>query len=177
MRIVDLCTGSGCIAIAVARQLEGASVVAVDVSQEALSVACGNARDNAVDIRFAQADILKESALDGLDEEPWDIIVSNPPYIMHSEQKEMRRNVTDYEPHLALFVDDDDPLLFYRAIARYAERHLATDGVVMMEINEKLGSETMSVFAHSGYRCELLQDINGKDRILICRKKKRDNIN
>ena len=170
LRIVDLCTGSGCIAIAVAREMPDAEVMAVDVSEAALEVAKVNAADNGVEVRFVQADILGASAVDAVGGEPLDIIVSNPPYIMHSEQDAMRRNVLDYEPHMALFVDDADPLLFYRAIADIADRRLARHGIVAVEINEMLGDETVQLFADRGYRCELYQDINGKDRIVVCRR-------
>ncbi|MBQ7279526.1 MAG: peptide chain release factor N(5)-glutamine methyltransferase [Bacteroidales bacterium] len=169
-RIIDLCTGSGCIAVAVAKLVPTAEVMAVDVSDDALAVARSNIAANGVAAVAAKADILKADTLDSLTAEPYDIIVSNPPYIMQSEAIEMRRNVTDYEPHLALFVDDAAPLLFYYAIAEQANRHLASDGVIAMEINEKLGGETMSLFADKGYRCALHQDIHGKDRILICHK-------
>ena len=164
-RILDIGTGSGCIACTLAAELPEAEVTAWDISEDALAIARENAKRTHVHVSFEQVDVLHSPPISR-----YDLIVSNPPYICQQEAEAMERHVLDHEPHQALFVPDDDPLLFYRAIARYAERHLAADGVVMMEINEKLGRETMSVFAHGGYRCELLQDINGKDRILICRK-------
>lgn len=163
-RVVDLCTGSGCIAIALKKQFPQAMVSAVDVSEEALKVARENASQNVVEVEFCQADILAENG--------WQIpkdtslIVSNPPYIKQSESVIMSRNVLDYEPHLALFVSDSDPLLFYRRIARMAKEALAEGGKLVLEINENLGRETQSMLAEEGYDSHLHQDFRGKDRMV-----------
>lgn len=163
-RVVDLCTGSGCIAIALKKQFPEALVSAVDVSEEALKVARENASQNAVEVDFCQADILAENG--------WQIpkntslIVSNPPYIKQSESVIMSRNVLDYEPHLALFVSDSDPLLFYRRIARMSKEALSEGGKLVLEINENLGRETQSMLAEEGYDSRLHQDFRGKDRMI-----------
>lgn len=159
--ILDLCTGSGCIAYALARAFPEAQVFGCDISTAALDVACrqrikvGGARPV-----FFQADILKAPPA-GLPK--FSLIVSNPPYVMESERAQMRRNVLDYEPSEALFVPDDDPLRFYAAIRSWASALLLPGGEIWMEINERLGAETAAVF---GPAAEILQDLSGKDRFL-----------
>ncbi|WP_228235767.1 N5-glutamine methyltransferase family protein [Allomuricauda sp. M10] len=164
IRILDIGTGSGCIAIALAKNLPNAKVYALDVSEEALKVAQENAKKNQVDIEFIHKSILDPQ----LDIElPFDIIVSNPPYIRDLEKSEIHRNVKEHEPHLALFVPDDDALIFYKAIAQFAQRHLSKNGLVYLEINQYLGEETKSVFkAHNFSEIELRKDIFGNDRML-----------
>lgn len=174
--ILDLCTGSGCIAYALARAFPEAQVFGCDISTAALDVACrqrikvGGARPV-----FFQADILKTPPA-GLPK--FSLIVSNPPYVMESERAQMRRNVLDYEPSEALFVPDDDPLRFYAAIRSWASALLLPGGEIWMEINERLGPETAAVFGGNGDNpapapahrpVEVFQDLSGKDRFLRVR--------
>ncbi|NDV44036.1 peptide chain release factor N(5)-glutamine methyltransferase [Flagellimonas sediminis] len=164
LTILDIGTGSGCIAIALAKQLPNAKVYALDISEEALKVAQENAKTNQVDVEFIHKNILDPE----LDLElQFDIIVSNPPYVRNLEKSEMNKNVKEYEPNLALFVPDDDALVFYRAIAQFSERHLAKQGSLYLEINQYLGEETKSVLkAHNFSEIELRKDIFGNDRML-----------
>lgn len=174
LRILDLCTGSGCIAWTMALSLPGARVTGVDVSEAALAVARGQAFSDVLQARgaqapvFVRADILDASAVFG--EGAFDLILSNPPYILESQKAEMRRNVLDYEPSLALFVPDADPLLFYRAVARRSRRLLAPWGRGVVEINEDLGPQTQEVFLQEGFgRATVLPDFYGKDRVISYR--------
>ena len=163
--VLDLCTGSGCIAIALKKKMPWCSVTAVDISADALDMAKKNAADNGADVEFIQGDVLSgslQSAVGGL----WDLIVSNPPYITESEKASMQANVLDYEPSQALFVPDDDPLLFYRSIAAFAKQHLADDGLLAMEINERFGQETLQMLRDYGFSAELHKDFRGKDRFV-----------
>ena len=160
-RCLDLCTGSGCIAIALKKAFPAADVTAVDVSPEALEIARQNAQNNGVDICFMQADVL--NGVDGLSGS-YGLIVSNPPYVRDSERAQMAANVLDYDPALALFVPDDDPLRFYRAIATIAKEHLAENGQVVVEINEALGDETCAVFKAQGFTPKVHEDFRGKPR-------------
>jgi release factor glutamine methyltransferase len=160
---LDIGTGSGCIAIALKKNIPQAIVKAIDVSEEALTVAKQNAERNNVNVNFFKQDILLPSSLNEL----FDVIVSNPPYVREQEKKQMHSNVLNHEPHLALFVPDDDPLLFYKAIANYASTHLKPQGKLYLEINEYLGEETQKLFQEKGFRdVVLVKDINGKNRIL-----------
>ena len=161
--ILDLCTGSGCIAIALAKAFPSAMVFAFDISAEAMAVAQKNAECNHTNVSFLIADILREENPAG---ESYDIIVSNPPYVRDMEKTMMNRNVLDYEPHLALFVPDDDPLIFYRHIAEFATKHLKTGGKLYLEINEALGNETAALLEKQGYRCIVHKDSFGKDRMI-----------
>ncbi|MBR1549490.1 MAG: peptide chain release factor N(5)-glutamine methyltransferase [Bacteroidales bacterium] len=183
--ILDLCTGSGCIAIALKKAFCGADVTAVDISPTALAIARQNAENNGVEVRFLQADVLHtpQSALradssPNLGEQPdgnipdifanktYSLIVSNPPYVRNNERAQMHRNVLDYEPGLALFVPDDDPLRFYRAIARIAQRHLAPDGLLALEINEALASDTCTLLLRHGFDPTVHRDFRGRDRMV-----------
>ena len=167
--VLDLCTGSGCIAVAVAKQCPTAQVFACDISAEALVIAQRNALRNKVAVDFFQADIL--SSKFKVQQSPV-VILSNPPYVRNSEKALMRGNVLNYEPHAALFVDDDNPLIFYRAITAIASQHILSLGFVMVEINEALAAETMRVFRTAGFSSlTLRQDINGKDRVIVGRRK------
>lgn len=170
IRILDLCTGSGCIAWTMALEIPGAEVVAVDISDAALEVACSQdfreeiARTGAVAPRFIKADVLA-GPIEDLGQ--FDIIVSNPPYVMDSEKSLMRPNVLDHEPHLALFVPDNDPLLFYRAVARWASVLSVPGGYGFAEINEALGQQTAGVFRSAGFvDVEVVHDLNDKDRFV-----------
>ena len=167
-RILDLCTGSGCIAIALAKHLPQSQVTAIDISADALSKARHNAAINNVEIDFRQDDIL--SARFTLEDSRFDLIISNPPYVMLSEIETMNHNVIDWEPHSALFVPDDDPLRFYRTIARTAEKHLKDSGIVIVEINEQLGLETAELFEEYGFYTEVHRDFRGHDRMLTATK-------
>ncbi|MBU0765243.1 MAG: peptide chain release factor N(5)-glutamine methyltransferase [Bacteroidetes bacterium] len=165
--VLDIGTGSGCIAVSIAKNLPGAVVTGTDISPEAIAIAKQNAAINNVEVSFCVQDILSH------DTRPvfpmYDVIVSNPPYIRESEKKQMHRNVLDHEPGIALFVPDDDPLVFYRAIARYASLTLKKDGKIYAEINEALERETAEVFHLEGLgRIEIKKDINGKERMARC---------
>ena len=164
LRILDLCTGSGCIAWSMALELPGSEVAAVDISDGALAVAAGQKFecDNAP--KFIKADVLA-GPVEGLG--TFDMILSNPPYVMDSEKALMRKNVLDHEPWLALFVSDDDPLIFYRAVAEWAKLLLKPEGLCLVEINESLGRQTAKVFEDTGFRdVEVLQDLNSRDRFI-----------
>lgn len=170
--VLDLCTGSGCIAWTLALEMPGAAVTAVDISDGALKVACTQDfveemdRTGAVRPQFVKADVLQgpQEAMAG---QKFDIIVSNPPYVMDSEKALMRANVLEYEPHLALFVPDEDPLIFYRAVAVWAIELLSKDGVGMVEINEALGKETAELFLQAGFtNVEIVKDLHEKDRFV-----------
>ena len=160
---LDICTGSGCIAIALAKNVSQMQVFACDISEKALQIATYNALQNNVKVNFFQMDIFEEY------EKPdkYDVIVSNPPYICESEKKMMSKRVLDYEPAMALFVPNDNPLLFYEAIAKFALRHLQQNGSIYVEINENFGAEILRVFQDYGYAdLQLRKDINGKDRMI-----------
>ena len=175
LRVLDMCTGSGCIAWTLALEMPGAEVVGVDISEGALTVASGQdfseeiSRTGAKAPIFMKADVLsspperKEGAFD----RQFDIIVSNPPYVMDSEKALMRSNVLEHEPHLALFVPDDDPLVFYRAVAVWAGKLLKPGGLGVVEINEALGADTADVFSQAGFAdvC-IVKDLNEKDRFV-----------
>ncbi len=164
LRILDIGTGSGCIALALAKNLPLAKVSGVDISEKALEIACKNAELNHTDAVFYRFDIVKQFA-DA--REKFDILVSNPPYVRESEKKSMQPNVLKYEPHQALFVPDEDPLLFYGAIAELGNRILSSGGSIYCEINEALPGETAEVFRSRHYPVtEIRRDINGKPRML-----------
>lgn len=189
-RILDVGTGSGCIAIALAKHIPGARVTGMDISPEALSIATENAHGNDVSVHFIEFDILSESKISSSRmarefhqhetkcslgrnkvfismKQKLDCIVSNPPYIMNKEKAAMEANVLEHEPHLALFVPDDDPLLFYRAIARFGQSTLAKGGRLYFEINALCGNQTVALLEQENYKeVELIQDLYGKDRIV-----------
>jgi len=161
--ILDIGTGSGCIAISLKKQLPGSKISAIDVSDKALRVAKKNAALNKVNINFIHLDILKTNNLDKL----YDVIVSNPPYVRELEKKEMKNNVLNNEPHLALFVDNKNPLLFYNKIAELAKKFLTKNGQLHLEINQYLGKETIKLLAEKGFKnIQLKKDIFGNDRII-----------
>jgi release factor glutamine methyltransferase len=166
LRILDIGTGSGCIAVSLARSLAEAEVKAMDISQTALDTANVNARRNGVGIEFVLADILSDDAratVAGV----FDVIVSNPPYVMRSEAADMETNVLSFEPHSALFVPDDDPLVFYRAICRFAEAKLIDGGRLYLEINAALADDTAALLRNNGYReTEIITDLSGKRRMI-----------
>jgi len=163
--VLDIGTGSGCIPVALKKKFQGWDVNALDISAGALQVAQRNAAQLQTPITFYQADILKEE--DWLQLPMFDIIVSNPPYIKQSEAANMLRNVTRFEPHSALFVPDDDALVFYKKIVEFALLHLQPNGLLFFEINESLGAEVCSVLAGKGFvDIELKKDMQGKDRMV-----------
>jgi len=165
-RILDLCTGSGCIAIALAKAFPSSTIVAIDYSDKALSLAKQNAEANDITILFQEQNLLEET-----DEgnEKYDIIVSNPPYIPSSERSHLDPNVVNHEPSTALFVPDHDPLLFYRAIGMRAKRQLDNDGSLIVEIHEKFGQETCTLLESMGYKTILEKDFRGKERMITAK--------
>lgn len=166
LRILDIGTGSGCIAIALAKNLPKAQITAWDVSPEALDVARKNALDNRVNIQFECRDILAP-ALPISNKEQWNIVVSNPPYVRQQEKLEMEKRVLDYEPHLALFVSNEDPLRFYRAICHHAPQLLTAGGRLYVELNSRLGTETHLLIKQCAFEnVELIQDLTGRDRFI-----------
>ena len=165
VRILDIGTGSGCIAIALAKNLPNAQVFAFDVSEQALGTAQKNAELNQVAIQFIHQSVLETEDLG----QQFDIIVSNPPYVRYLEKLEIKKNVLDNEPHLALFVADDDALIFYRKIAELAQKNLNPQGQLYFEINQYLGQETLDLLQEMGFKnTELRKDIYGNDRMIQC---------
>ncbi|MDN3644544.1 peptide chain release factor N(5)-glutamine methyltransferase [Lutimonas halocynthiae] len=161
--ILDIGTGSGCIPIVLANSLPNTKVTSIDISEKAIQVAKRNATKNNVAINFLQHDILQIEVL----EESYDIIVSNPPYVRESEKSAMNNNVLKYEPEMALFVSDEDPLIFYRHIASLAIKSLHTDGVLYFEINQYLGSALYKLLEAVGFKkIELRKDMYGADRMI-----------
>lgn len=162
--ILDLCTGSGCIAIALKKAFPQAEVTAVDISPEALAVAQRNAEANGLEISFVESDILSDDS--DFPYPMFNLITANPPYVRDSERIGMSPNVLEHEPHGALFVPDADPLLFYRAICCIADRSLADSGLLVLEINEALASDTTDLLCRHGFRLTLHHDFRGRPRFL-----------
>jgi release factor glutamine methyltransferase len=161
--ILDMGTGSGCIAVTLAKEIPSSEVYAIDISDEALAIAQQNAEHLHATVHFSKADVLTHITFD----QQFDLIVSNPPYIAGSEKKTMDDNVLNFEPHLALFVSDEDPLIFYKAIAKLGNVFLKPRGKIHVEINERFGYETTNVFMAAGYRTTIKRDMDGKDRVVI----------
>ncbi len=162
--VLDIGTGSGCIAIAIKHHNANVHVTALDISEAALSIAKKNADTHKATINFLLLDFLKDEADNSF--EKCDVIISNPPYIPSEEL--LDRNVMDYEPHLALFVPTNDPLIFYKRIHLFAQNHLAENGKIFLEVHEKFSSETANIFVESGFNVEIKKDMQGKNRMLIC---------
>ena len=159
--VLDIGTGSGCIAISIAKN-SNASIDAIDNSKEALEIAKSNAILNSVDVNFMFNDVFGFSVT-----KKYDLIVSNPPYVLNSEKKYMHQNVIDYEPHNALFVEDSNPLIFYEKIALIASKNLNSNGLLFFEINEKFGEQIIDLLLKLNFvDIELKKDINGRDRII-----------
>lgn len=163
--ILDIGTGSGCIAISLKENIINSQLFAVDISTDALATAKSNAQLNKVDVNFIRADILHPNTAAQLPH--FDIIVSNPPYVTMTDKRQMHHNVTDFEPHTALFAPEEDPLLFYRAIANLAKEKLTKRGLLFFEINESYGKETVELLTGRAFRnIELRQDMSGRDRMI-----------
>ncbi|NGY35979.1 peptide chain release factor N(5)-glutamine methyltransferase [Flavobacterium sp. XN-5] len=163
LKILDIGTGSGCIAISLAKNIPNAKVYAIDVSENALATAQKNATLNEVDVTFITQNILETEDLD----QQFDIVVSNPPYVRNLEKQEIKKNVLDNEPHLALFVEDDDALIFYRKIAELAQKNLSENGRLFFEINQYLGKEMVELLTEMNFKnIELRKDIYGNDRMI-----------
>lgn len=163
MRLLDIGTGSGCLALALSSFYKKAQVCGYDVSEEALKQAIANAKTNNLTVDFALLNFLDQRSWT---DDKWDVIVSNPPYIAEYEQDTMDGIVLNNEPWQALFVPDNDALIFYIKIAEYAQTHLKNGAKVFVEINERLGQETLEVFTARGFKAELLKDMSGKDRFV-----------
>mgnify|MGYP004511914773 CR=1 FL=1 len=175
VRVLDLCTGSGCIAWTLALSIPESQVMGVDISDEALAVA--SSQDFSAKMKETGANKPEFIKADVLDSEqdftagPFDMVLSNPPYVMESEKSAMRVNVLEHEPSLALFVPDDDPLVFYRAIARWSQRFLSPGGVGMAEVNERLAKQTETLFRAAGYsHTEIIKDFYDKNRFVVYQK-------
>ena len=165
-RILDVGTGSGCLAVTIQHRLRNkADVTAWDISAGALQVARKNAENNGVTVRFLQVDVLE--ACKNSQSERYHVILSNPPYIRQSEKTAMHRNVLDFEPHLALFVSDEQPLVFYHALAMLGKNSLVRGGSIVCEINEFLHDETADLFRNYGYHCRKILDEMGKNRVIV----------
>jgi release factor glutamine methyltransferase len=163
LKILDIGTGSGCIAISLAKNLPNAQVFAIDVSEKALATARKNAVLNGVAVTFMEQNILETLDL----KQEFDIIVSNPPYVRNLEKEEIKRNVLEHEPHLALFVEDHDALIFYRKIAELAQKNLSNSGCLYFEINQYLGKEMFELLEEMNFKdVELRKDIYGNDRMM-----------
>lgn len=166
LEILDIGTGTGCIPISLKKNIPNANVSAIDVSEEAIEVAKRNANSNEAVISFILKNILET---ENLEQQYYDIIVSNPPYVRNLEKEEISKNVLAYEPHLALFVEDNDALLFYRKIAQLAKESLTENGQLFFEINQYLGKETVALLEQLGFQnIELKKDFKGNDRMIKC---------
>lgn len=167
LRVLDLCTGSGCIAWTVALEVPQVEVVAVDISEDALAVASSQPFESSAAPHFVRADIFDVASIDAVAREGFELIVSNPPYVLESERAGMRSNVLDHEPALALFVSDSDSMVFNERIAEICKKYLNTDGVGLVEINERLGLASKEVFEKNGLKsAAVIQDLSGRDRFI-----------
>jgi release factor glutamine methyltransferase len=165
LSILDIGTGTGCIPISLAKNLTSLNISAIDISPEALLIAEQNAILNKVTIAFIELDILGAKSLP----QKYDVIISNPPYVRELEKEEIKNNVLENEPHLALFVADENPLIFYNKIADLAKQQLSKNGMLFFEINQYLGKETVSMLAEKGFKnIQLKKDLFGNDRMIKC---------
>ncbi|MDQ6756982.1 MAG: peptide chain release factor N(5)-glutamine methyltransferase [Bacteroidota bacterium] len=163
-RILDIGSGCGCIPIALKKELPNTEIISIDISEDALAVAKKNAADQNVKIDFKRVDFLNEKSWTSLP--LFNIIVSNPPYIPENEKSKLNKNVTDHEPHTALFVADSDPFIFYRKIADFAETHLVTEGKIFVEIHENYSEQAEKIFAEKEFKTERRNDIYGRERMV-----------
>jgi release factor glutamine methyltransferase len=167
LSILDIGTGSGCIAITLKKNLPGAKVTAIDISTDALQTAKQNAVINEVEVEFIEQDILQSEKLKVKSKKKFNIIVSNPPYVTLEDKLQMHQNVTGFEPHTALFVPEHDPLIFYKTIACFAAEQLEDNGLLFFEINENYGKETVELLMRNGFtNIELRKDMSGRDRMI-----------
>lgn len=165
--ILDIGTGSGCIPIAIKKNRPETNIYAIDISKEALKVAQQNANFNEVTISFIEQDILQADSLS----QEFDVIISNPPYVRELEKKEMKNNVLEHEPHNALFVSDENPLLFYKKIADLAKKHLSENGLLFFEINQYLEEETINMLKEKGFsNVEVKRDLFGNPRMILAKR-------
>ena len=164
LSILDIGTGSGCIAISLKKEMPDVEVVAAEINKDALSVAKENAEDQKVRINFLQLDFLDEASWSSL--RSFNIIISNPPYIPHNEKSKLAKHVVEHEPHVALFVTNDDPFIFYRKIAAFADKHLMERGKVFVEVHEDYSNEVQQIFAQKNFTTEIKKDIYGRDRMI-----------
>jgi len=165
LSILDIGTGTGCIPISLAKNLTSLNISAIDISPEALLIARQNAILNKVTIEFIELDILNAESLP----QEYDVIISNPPYVRELEKKEIKNNVLENEPHLALFVADENPLIFYNKIADLAKKQLSENGMLFFEINQYLGKETINMLVKKGFKnIQLKKDLFGNDRMIKC---------
>lgn len=163
LSILDIGTGTGCIPISLAKNLSNTKISAIDISKKALKIAKQNALLNNVDVDFIELDILETKKLS----QKFDVIVSNPPYVRELEKVEIKNNVLENEPHLALFVADENPLIFYKKIADLAKQQLSKNGLLFFEINQYLGKETVAMLQEKGFKnIELKKDLFGNDRMI-----------
>lgn len=168
LQILDVCTGSGCIAISLDKSLQNCKVTGVDISEKALEIAEFNTKKLNSNVQFVKRNVL----VDEIELGEFDLIVSNPPYVMESEKKLMQENVLNYEPHLALFVSDNNPLVFYDTITKHASKILKIGGLLAFEINERFGKEVeMILYKYEFVQTQILKDIHGKDRFVVGERK------
>lgn len=167
LRVMDACTGSGCIGVSIKLARPQWQVEACDISDEALQIASENAQNNGADVLFSKVNVLSNERPMG----QFDLIVSNPPYVMNKEKSSMKPHVLEHEPHLALFVEDDNPLVFYQALAEWGRDSLVAGGYLAVEINSALGKQTSELFADAGYGdVRLITDMFDHHRFVVCRK-------
>ncbi len=167
--ILDVGTGSGCIAVSLQKKIPTAKVTAIEVSPQALALAQKNAEANGVEVHYQQLNILEPTATQTLP--LYDIIVSNPPYILSADQAQMHANVLEHEPHLALFVTNEDPLQFYKVLADLGRAKLHNNGWLYVEIHEAFGAEVLACFQQKNYKnCQIIQDMYGKDRMVMAQR-------
>jgi release factor glutamine methyltransferase len=167
-RILDLCTGSGCIALGLKSIFPNAKVTGVDLSHDALSLATENAQNLGLPVDFYSGDVLSGELEASYADASWDVIVSNPPYIPYADKSLMEANVLEFEPHMALFVEDTNPLIFYRKIAELARKKLVSAGLLAVEIHENLAEETVKLFGEIGFiHVRVLTDLQGRNRMVF----------
>lgn len=167
-RILDLCTGSGCMALSLKSIFPNGKVTGVELSQEALSLARENAQNIELPVDFYLGDVLSDEFEASYADASWDVFVSNPPYIPHADKSLMEANVLEFEPHMALFVEDTDPLIFYRKIAQLAHKKLVSAGLLAVEIHENLADDTVKLFEETGFiHVRVLKDLQGRNRMVF----------
>ncbi len=164
-KVLDIGTGSGCIPISIKKNIEGSDMTSIDISGEALAIAKENALTHATEINFQQCDFLEEENWERLDK--YEVIISNPPYIPEEEKNLLDKNVTMFEPHIALFVEDKHPLIFYEKIADFGKNHLAKNGIILLETHENYADKVADLFNDKGYMSTIKKDMYDKKRMVI----------